>query len=58
MSASGQATWDEGCWLFLQRSGFSEETYHTFFVRPVYDDQIRVAGMLCVVTEVTERVIR
>ncbi|MDB6102373.1 MAG: Multi-sensor hybrid histidine kinase [Gammaproteobacteria bacterium] len=55
--ASGQATWDEGLLLFLQRSGFSEETYHTFSYSPVYDDQIRVAGMLCVVTEVTERVI-
>jgi signal transduction histidine kinase len=55
--ASGEATWDEGLLLFLQRSGFSEETYHTFSYSPVYDDQIRIAGMLCVVTEVTERVI-
>jgi signal transduction histidine kinase len=55
--ASGQATWDEGLLLFLQRSGFAEETYHTFSYSPVYDDRIRVAGMLCVVTEVTERVI-
>jgi len=55
--ANGQATWDEGLLLFLQRSGFSEETYHTFSYSPVYDDQIRIAGMLCVVTEVTERVI-
>ncbi|HWM70956.1 MAG TPA: response regulator [Steroidobacteraceae bacterium] len=55
--ASGEATWDEGLLLFLQRSGFSEETYHTFSYSPVYDDQIRITGMLCVVTEVTERVI-
>ena len=55
--ANGQATWDEGLLLFLERSGFSEETYHTFSYSPVYDDQIRIAGMLCVVTEVTERVI-
>ena len=53
----GQATWDEGLLLFLERSGFTEETYHTFSYSPVYDDQSRVAGMLCVVTEVTERVI-
>ena len=53
----GQATWDEGLLLFLERSGFSEETYHTFSYSPVYDDQSRIAGMLCVVTEVTERVI-
>jgi signal transduction histidine kinase len=55
--ASGQATWDEGLLLFLERSGFPEETYHTFSYSPVYDDKIRIAGMLCVVTEVTERVI-
>jgi len=55
--SQGQATWDEGLLLFLERSGFAEETYHTFSYSPVYDDAIRVAGMLCVVTEVTDRVI-
>jgi PAS domain S-box-containing protein len=54
---NGEATWDEGLLLFLERSGFSEETYHTFSYSPVYDDGSRIAGMLCVVTEVTERVI-
>ncbi|HTL19517.1 MAG TPA: ATP-binding protein [Steroidobacteraceae bacterium] len=53
----GQATWDEGLLLFLGRSGFTEETYHTFSYSPVYDDESHIAGMLCVVTEVTERVI-
>ena len=53
----GEATWDEALLLFLERSGFPEETYHTFSYSPVYDDENRVAGMLCVVTEVTERVI-
>ena len=55
--SSGEATWDEGLLLFLERSGFAEETYHTFSYSPVYDDLSRVAGMLCVVTEVTERVV-
>ncbi|HEY7905246.1 MAG TPA: PAS domain-containing protein, partial [Casimicrobiaceae bacterium] len=54
---NGEATWDEALLLFLERSGFSEETYHTFSYSPVYDDDSRIAGMLCVVTEVTERVI-
>jgi signal transduction histidine kinase len=54
---SGEATWDEALLLFLERSGFTEETYHTFSYSPVYDDANRIAGMLCVVTEVTERVI-
>lgn len=53
----GQATWDEALRIDLARSGFVEETYHTFSYSPVYDDGDRIAGMLCVVTEVTERVI-
>ncbi|MDB6063283.1 MAG: Multi-sensor hybrid histidine kinase [Verrucomicrobiaceae bacterium] len=53
----GEATWDEGLLLFLERSGFTEETYHTFSYSPVSDDENRIAGMLCVVTEVTDRVI-
>ncbi len=54
---NGEATWDEALMLFLERSGFPEETYHTFSYSPVYDDDSRIAGLLCVVTEVTERVI-
>ncbi|HEY1724245.1 MAG TPA: ATP-binding protein [Steroidobacteraceae bacterium] len=53
----GQATWDEGLMLFLERSGYREETYHTFSYSPVYNDESRISGMLCVVTEVTDRVI-
>ena len=55
--STGQATWDEGLLLFLERAGFPEETYHTFSYSPLSDDDGRIAGMLCVVTEVTERVI-
>jgi hypothetical protein len=55
--ARGEATWDERLLLFLERSGFPEETYHTFSYSPIYDDDSVTAGMLCVVTEVTERVI-
>ncbi|WP_067067306.1 ATP-binding protein [Roseateles chitosanitabidus] len=54
---TGEATWDEGLLLFLERSGFPEETYHTFSYSPAYDDALRVTGMLCVVTEVTDRVV-
>jgi signal transduction histidine kinase len=54
---TGQATWDEGLLLFLERKGFREETYHTFSYSPVPDDNGRVGGMLCVVTEDTERTI-
>ena len=54
---TGVATWDEGLLLFLERSGFSEETYHTFSYSPLKDDNGKVAGMLCVVTEETNRVL-
>ncbi|HTJ31981.1 MAG TPA: SpoIIE family protein phosphatase [Dactylosporangium sp.] len=54
---TGQATWDEGLRLFLGRSGFTEETYHTFSYSPLTDDAGAVAGMLCVVSEDTDRVI-
>ena len=54
---TGDATWDEGLLLFLERSGYPEETYHTFSYSPLADDEGRIAGMLCVVTEETERVI-
>ena len=53
----GKATWDEALLLFLERSGYPEETYHTFSYSPLEDDAGRTAGMLCVVTEETDRVI-
>ncbi|HEX4036536.1 MAG TPA: ATP-binding protein [Acidobacteriaceae bacterium] len=53
----GRATWDEGLLLFLERSGFKEETYHTFSYSPLSGDDGRITGMLCVVSEETERVI-
>jgi len=54
---TGQATWDEALLLYLERSGFPEETYHTFSYSPLADDGGAISGMLCVVAEVTERVI-
>ena len=35
---TGVATWDEGLLLFLERSGYPEETYHTFSYSPLADD--------------------
>jgi hypothetical protein len=54
---TGVATWDVALQLFLERSGFAEETYHTFSYSPLTDEDGRIAGMLCVVSEDTERVI-
>jgi len=53
----GEATWDEALLLFLERSGYPEETYHTFSYSPLRDDHGSVVGMLCVVSEDTKRVI-
>ena len=54
---TGEATWDEALLLFLERSGYREETYHTFSYSPLSGDDGEVAGLLCVVTEETDRVI-
>ena len=51
------STWDESLLLFLERSGYVEETYHTFSYSPLVDDDGITAGMLCVVSEDTERVV-
>jgi signal transduction histidine kinase/DNA-binding response OmpR family regulator len=54
---TGQATWDEALLLFLERSGYPEETYHTFSYSPLTDDDGVIVGMLCVVTEDTRGVV-
>ena len=54
---AGEATWDEALLLFLERSGYREETYHTFSYSPLTGDDGQVAGLFCVVSEDTERVI-
>ncbi|SEG81390.1 PAS domain S-box-containing protein [Thermomonospora echinospora] len=55
--STGEATWDEALLLFLERSGYPEESYHTFSYSPLRDDGGAVVGMLCVVSEDTERVV-
>lgn len=54
---TGEATWDEALRLFLERSGYQEETYHTFSYSPLTRDDGKINGLLCVVTEETERMI-
>jgi PAS domain S-box-containing protein len=53
----GKPTWDKGLLLLLERNGYPEETYHTFSYSPLFGDSERVEGLMCVVTEETERVI-
>src|SRR3569623_977043 len=54
---TGVATWDEDLLLFLERSGYREETYHTFSYSPLDGDDGRTAGMRCVGGETTGRVL-
>ncbi|WP_410814968.1 SpoIIE family protein phosphatase [Micromonospora sp. 067-2] len=54
---TGVATWDEALLLFVERSGYREESYHTFSYSPLRDDDNALVGMLCVVSEDTERVV-
>ncbi|MEV1046634.1 SpoIIE family protein phosphatase [Streptomyces sp. NPDC049916] len=55
--ADGESTWDEGLMLLVQRSGFREESYHTFSYSPLRDEDGQVVGVLCVVIEETQRII-
>ncbi|MRK02672.1 SpoIIE family protein phosphatase [Aeromicrobium sp. S22] len=55
--STGVASWDESLLLLLERSGFVEETYHTFSYSPLAADDGHIEGMLCVVSEVTEQTI-
>jgi signal transduction histidine kinase/DNA-binding response OmpR family regulator len=54
---SGRATYDEDLLLFLERSGFPEETYHTFSYSPLPNDGGGIGGVFCVVVEDTDRYI-
>ena len=45
---TGDATWDEALLLFLERSGYPEETYHTFSYSPLADASGIIQGLLCV----------
>lgn len=54
---TGEASWDETLPLILERSGYPEETYHTFSYSPLAGRNGRIEGMLCVVMEDTGRVL-
>ncbi len=53
----GVATWDEALLLIVDRNGAPEESYHTFSYSPLRGDGGSIDGLMCVVSEVTERVI-
>jgi PAS domain-containing protein len=53
----GESTYDEALLLLLERHGYLEEAYFTFSYSPLPDDGGNVGGLLCTVTEETQRVI-
>jgi signal transduction histidine kinase len=53
----GTATWDRALMLVLERSGYPEETYHTFSYSPLTGADGQVQGLFCAVSEETERVL-
>ena len=54
---TGEATWEETFLLILERSGYPEETYHTFSYSPLSGPDDQIVGVLCVEVEDTVRVI-
>ncbi len=54
---TGRATYDQDLPLILHRSGYPEETFHTFSYSPLPDDEGGIGGHLCVVIEDTDRFI-
>ena len=53
----GESSWDQGLMLLLERSGFPEETYHTFSYSPLLGHDGKVQGLFCAVSEETKRVL-
>jgi hypothetical protein len=54
---TGEATWNKGMLLLLERSGLPEEAYHSFSYSPLHHSDGRVGGLLCTVSEETRHVI-
>ncbi|HET9652487.1 MAG TPA: GAF domain-containing protein, partial [Usitatibacter sp.] len=53
----GEATYNERAQLTLERHGYPEETYFTWSYSPIFDEEGRIGGVFCAVTEETARVV-
>lgn len=54
---AGESSYTQAELLVLERSGYPEETYHTFSFSPVPDDDARVGGIVCVNTDDTDKIV-
>ncbi|MGV3540256.1 MAG: sensor histidine kinase [Rufibacter sp.] len=55
--AGGEPFYAENLLLFLERKGFSEETYWTFSYSPIFNDEGQVFGVFCACSETTSTVL-
>ncbi|MBD8078552.1 SpoIIE family protein phosphatase [Cellulosimicrobium arenosum] len=54
---TGTPTWTVDQPLYMERSGFREETYFTFSYSPLHDEDGVVRGVLDIATETTDQVV-
>ena len=54
---TGEAFWGSDHPFYLERGGFPEETFFDISYDPVRDESGKVAGLFCIVSETTARVI-
>ena len=53
----GDPTWSEDQMLVIDRNGYLEECYFTYSFSPIPVDSGEIGGVLCIVSETTERVL-
>jgi PAS domain S-box-containing protein len=53
----GESTWAEDQVLYMNRKGYTEETYFTFSYSPVFSETGSVQGVFCACTETTAKVL-
>jgi signal transduction histidine kinase/CheY-like chemotaxis protein len=53
----GEPTWNERVLLVMERNGFPEDTWFTWSYSPIYEEDGRIGGLFCAVTEETGRVL-
>jgi signal transduction histidine kinase len=54
---TGEAFWAQDLPFFLERHGYPEETYFDVSYDPMRDESAGVAGVFCIVSETTRRVV-
>jgi PAS domain S-box-containing protein len=54
---NGISTWSEDQPLYMNRYGYTEETYFTFSYSPIIDDSGLVQGLFCACIETTDKVL-